>query len=93
MNNCNNSGCEQQSRPSLFSEINEISFVLDELRLYLDTHPNCDKALDMYSKYQSLRREKVDEYTRNYGSIDAYYVNTDNGWSWGDDKMPWEGEC
>ena len=33
-------------RCQLLQQINEISFVVNDLNLYLDTHPTDDKALD-----------------------------------------------
>ena len=37
-------------RCQLLQQINEISFVVNDLNLYLDTHPTDDKALDAFSR-------------------------------------------
>ena len=37
-------------RCQLLQQINEISFVVNDLNLYLDTHPTDDKALDAFSQ-------------------------------------------
>ena len=31
--------------------ISEVGFYMDDLRLYLDTHPNCTEAIMLYNKY------------------------------------------
>ena len=38
----------EKDRMSLLYKINEASFAMDEARLFLDTHPNCEEALAYY---------------------------------------------
>ena len=78
-------------------ELSEIimqsSFALDDIKLYLDTHP-CDMdALKTYNDYKQIRDVALKEYTNNYGPISAYDVNVDNYWTWVNDPWPWEGVC
>ena len=40
------------SKEELMKKINEHSFAVDDLLLYLDTHPDCEKGLQCY-------REKI----------------------------------
>lgn len=85
-------GCNRNEQMALFEEIGQLSFVLDEIRLFLDTHPNDGDALELYGKYGSKRKEAVETYTKKYGPIEAYDVNTESGWSWIDEPMPWRME-
>ena len=81
------------SQGALFEAIRAISFVMDELRLYLDTHPNDKKALNMFLDYMKQRHDLIAEYTNKYGPIDSYYINSDGTWSWINEPMPWKAEA
>lgn len=87
-----NNNCKQ-GKKELFDMIGAVSFYLDDLRLFLDTHPDNTEALELFTQYQAQRHEMVKNYTLNYGPIDSYYVNTENGWTWNDCPMPWKAEA
>lgn len=74
-------------------EIGTISFALDELRLFLDTHPNDREALNLFNTNAKKRRELMNYYTENFGPLDAYSENTVDGWSWNCPPMPYEKEA
>ena len=85
---------ETMSRDQLFSSIGAISFAMDDLRLFLDTHPDCSEALSCYVEYMKQRHEMVAAYTRRFGPLDAYYTDAENGsWCWNAGPMPWKGEA
>lgn len=86
MNNSKN------NRKELFDMIGAVSFLLDDLRLFLDTHPDNAEALSLYTQYQAQRHDLIKDYTLTYGPINSYYVDTENGWSWSEGPMPWKGE-
>lgn len=77
----------------LFCLINQISFMLDDITLFLNTHPSCRQAIETYNHYKLLRKEAINEYTELYGPISRYDVNADNYWDWVKQPWPWEGEC
>lgn len=79
-------------KQTLFDEITEVSFVLDELRLYLDTHPDNAEALTAFTEYMKRRHELIAKYSAEFGPIDSYYVDTENGWTWAKGPMPWKCE-
>jgi spore coat protein JB len=72
--------------------IMQVCFSLDDCKLYLDTHPDCPKALAYYEKLQKKRFRLVDEYSDKYGALEASSVNTDQGWDWNKGRLPWEGD-
>ena len=49
-------------RDKLFRIIQMYGFALDEINLYLDTHPKCQDGLDYYHRYSALKKEAVEEY-------------------------------
>ncbi len=80
-----------RGRDELFKRISDVSFVLDELRLYLDTHPTNTDALSMFAEYQKQRAGMISDYTEKYGPIEAYCAESDPGlWTWATENMPWE---
>lgn len=84
---------KRMSQKELFSMINQFSFMLDEIVLFLDTHPDCQEAIDAYNHYKHLRCEAISDYTEMYGPISKYDVNASNYWDWVNKPWPWEGEC
>jgi len=67
------------------------NFVLDDIRLYLDTHPDDQNALEYYQKYRHLRERTVAEYVERFGPINSLQVESDSRWTWVDGPWPWEG--
>ena len=83
----------QSSKDELFDIITQASFAIDDIKLFLDTHPTDKEALKCYEDYRKIRRIALDEYTKEYGPISAYDVNVDNYWCWVNSPWPWEGVC
>ena len=81
------------ARDKLMSRINEVSFAVDDVLLYLDTHPYDEEALKYYKKYKKLYREASEEYTQCYGPLQNENVIADDRWTWVEGPWPWEGGC
>ena len=58
--NCNT------KQEALMMEINQISFAVNDLTLYLDTHPDCMQGMELFSKLQERRVQLLEEYGRLY---------------------------
>ncbi|MDE5781283.1 MAG: spore coat protein CotJB [Lachnospiraceae bacterium] len=78
-------------RAKLMRMIEELSFALDDTRLFLDTHPDNQEALMYYERTMQLRNRAVKDYTNKYGPINQYYINLSDGWTWNDCPLPWNG--
>ena len=77
----------------LLQMIYQASFALDDVTLFLDTHP-CDKdALNYYQYVRKLREDALNAYQAQCGPIMKDQVNPGNYWNWVNDKWPWEGGC
>lgn len=75
---------------ALLMRIDELSFAMDELRLFLNTHPDCTEALLQYNELQNQRNAAVTEYEAQFGPMSSYgNVNCDN-WDWGLRPWPWQ---
>ncbi|MBQ7668651.1 MAG: spore coat protein CotJB [Clostridia bacterium] len=73
--------------------LQEASFAIDDVKIYLDTHPLDRRALEYYEKQKELREKYMKEYVKKYGPISAYDVDTNNRWTWIDNPWPWETEA
>lgn len=78
-------------KKSLMKIITQASFALDDTRLFLDTHPNCQEAILYYNKMQETRKAAWKEYTRRFGPLTFYEVSSEDYWEWNKGPMPWEG--
>lgn len=81
-------------RQQLMKEINEVSFAVDDILLYLDTHP-CDRdALSYAKQHMKERKRLMMEYAKMYGPLtvmDSLEVCGDT-WKWAEQPFPWEQE-
>ena len=74
----------------LMMRITELSFAMDELRLFLDTHPDCGDALALMNDLQRQRAEAVAEFEAQFGPLSSY-GNVDCGdWKWVQGPWPWQ---
>ena len=84
------------NRKELLSHINQVSFAVDEVKLYLDTHPCDSEALAYFKDYSRQRNHALKEYSENYGplTIDTADVSCEDRWNWVNEPWPWqEGGC
>ena len=87
--------CHEMNRRELFEYINQISFAVDDVKLFLDTHPGNQKALEYFQKYKEKRIEALKEYAEVYGplTVDTVSENSDC-WNSINEPWPWqEGGC
>lgn len=79
-------------KEKLMKVINSVSFALNDIVLYLDTHPTDQEALEQYDKYKAIRRQAVKEYTVAYGPLNNDNVVSTGKWAWVKAPWPWETE-
>lgn len=77
-------------REMMLKKINEISFTMYELHLYLDTHPTDTTAMALLNRYKAQRAELVAAYESKYGPLDTYNVTANNRWQWIANPWPWD---
>lgn len=80
------------NQKQLLNWIDQVSFVLDDTQLYLDTHPYDQEALSYFNHFQRLRKESMAEYARQYGPLTIDSIDScQDKWEWVYGKWPWEG--
>ena len=78
-------------RKKLLSYLSEISFALNDLTLYLDTHENEEEALQYFFELNQKRKEALKDYSRWYGPLVLDRAVPSDYWHWASQPMPWEG--
>jgi spore coat protein JB len=87
-NNCNcNSSIQKQD---MLEQIKSVDFAIEELALYLDTHPDDNKAICLHNNYCNQMKDLKDMYQKMYGPLSIYCPC--NMWKWIEEPWPWEGE-
>ena len=76
----------------LYKMIQTYSFTINEIVLYLDTHPNCKHALRQYKMYVDRLLEARRLYEEKYGQLTIYGSSCDR-WQWVNQPWPWETNC
>lgn len=89
---------EQKHREEMLSAICRVSFVLDDLTLYLDTHEEDEKAKDIYKKKLQESEELHKEFAEKFypltrQCIPYCYETVNDRFCWQKGPMPWEGAC
>ena len=76
------------TRTEMIQQLKELKFTIIELGLYLDTHPDDEKALCMHrdccNKYEKL----ANQYQKMYGPLTIMFPC--NKWRWLEQPWPWE---
>lgn len=92
-------------RHSMLRQISEVSFVINDLTLFLDTHPTDKGALDLFDKYSKERKMLLNDYEQQFEPLTTDFVQTETEhtnkdfchyadkrhFTWVDGPTPWEG--
>ena len=82
---CNN---EIMNREELTMQIKAYQFAVTDIALYLDTHPEDERALCLHREYTRRLKDLRDKYQKVYGSLTIEYPC--NKWRWLEEPWPWE---
>ncbi len=78
-----------QTREEMLKEIKCYNFAIIELELYLDTHPDDEKAICLHNNYCKILKDLKDKYQKVYGPLSIFYPC--NKWRWLEEPWSWEG--
>ena len=79
--------CDSRRR-EMINDIKALDFSIIELGLYLDTHPEDQRALSMHREYCNQVKDLKEKYQKMYGPLSIFYPS--NKWEWLDNPWPWE---
>ncbi len=75
----------------LLRRLQEADFVLVELTLYLDTHPDDLQAIEQFNQMAVVRRQIACEYENDYGPLLQYgHSFSRYPWDWKNTPWPWQ---
>ena len=72
------------------SEVQVLAFAVQELALYLDTHPEDMEALELYRQYQQLYQKVSQAYEQKKRPLNHAAPGQGDTYAWLDDPWPWE---
>ena len=59
----------KMEQTKLFQWINMVSFAVNDIVLYLDTHPTDQEAIAYFNHFREVRTKALKEYENNYGLL------------------------
>jgi spore coat protein JB len=75
----------------LLEEIQEVDFVLVELTLYLDTHPQDLNAVKQFNEFALKSHVLKNEFEELYGPLQQFGNSYSRyPWQWAETPWPWE---
>lgn len=89
---------EEQKCNEKMTEIQQVSFVMDDLRLYLDTHPEDREALEMLKNILCQRKKLMSDFAADFYPLTMdcmaeFYEKEPSSacYCWQEGPAPWEG--
>lgn len=90
---CDDKGLSEREKK--MNELGAVSFAINDLTLYLDTHPTCQQGLTLFKELVAKRLELLAGYAREYNPLTISSIMTGtpetNEYGWGEGPIPWEG--
>lgn len=83
--------CKDMAQANMLQEIQGIEFAAVELTLFLDTHPNDQRALNDYNFYTTQLIALKKQYEQTYGPLTVFGCSPSQyPWRWIEEPWPWE---
>lgn len=80
-----------ESYYKMMYDLQAVDFVLVELTLYLDTHPNDLAAIQQYNQFAQKRKSMAQEFELEFGPLMPFgHAYSKNPWQWVDTPWPWQ---
>ena len=72
------------------NQLRALDFVIQELGLYLDTHPNDSEAFALFQNYVELEKTARESYVEEHGPLTQNDAAMDDTYTWGKGPWPWQ---
>lgn len=90
--------CENKNmseREKLMNQISSVNFAINDLTLYLDTHPTCKNGLQLFKEMVAKKLDLLAEYAKQFNPLTISSIMTGTPktetYGWGEGPVPWEG--
>lgn len=81
------------NRMECLKRITALNFALEDLSLYLNTHPTDREAITRYNAFVMEANALKQHYERYYGMISEHSSQSPCPWAWINEPWPWEYEA
>ncbi|TXK75869.1 spore coat protein CotJB [Paenibacillus sp. N3.4] len=72
-------------------DLQAVDFVLVELTLFLDTHPDDLGAIQQYNQFAQKRKQLVQQFEFDFGPLMPFgHAYTKQPWQWVETPWPWQ---
>lgn len=78
------------NRDKLLSRVSKFGFAMQEYRLFLDTHPDDEEAIQLFNNAEKKYTSAKEEYEKQFGPLTLNGLNSDE---WLKDPWPWQNEA
>ena len=83
------------SQETALNQISMVGFAINDLTLYLDTHPDCKEGLKLFKELLAKRLELLADYANKYQPLTQLSMITgepeQSTYDWSEGPLPWEG--
>lgn len=79
-----------ETRSTMLKKVMEADFAVYDLGLYLDTHPEDSRAMEMYTDLVRRAGEAKRAYEAAYGPLTPEAAAGQKEWTWIRSPWPWE---
>ena len=91
------SDLSRKNREEMMSHLAAVSFAINDLTLYLDTHPDCPKGTALFYQLLEERLNLLTAFADKFYPLTQTSMVTgnfnQNQYGWSEGPMPWEGAC
>jgi spore coat protein JB len=81
------------NKEQMLNDIGVVGFILIDLGLYLDTHPDDRNAIEYFNHYSRIKNQMTRDFSMKYYPLTMELAESGREWRWGQAPMPWEGGC
>ena len=74
------------------ADLQALCFVLQELALYLDTHPEDEEAFALFKQFTAMEKAAKEAWEKVNGPIKRSTAAQAERWNWLQDPWPWNFE-
>lgn len=78
------------NREKMLKEVMAADFTLIDLALYLNTHPNDQRALALYRNATQHAKMVTQRFEQMYGPLTHRQAANSDTWRWIESPWPWE---
>jgi spore coat protein JB len=81
---------ELSLQEKLLYQITILDFVAVDLQLFLNTHPQCTEALQMYNNTIEAANSEKAQYEKKYGPLTGFRTQNTPDYTWLNEPWPWQ---